>query len=412
MCEKSSNFGAENQFIYMNVKEITKRIYYVGVNDRATERFEAMWPLPFGVSYNSYLVDGGSKCALIDSVELDTFSSLAEHLKTTCGNRPIDYLVVNHTEPDHSGSIPVLLEKYPAMKIVCNKISADQIRGFYGVSDDNRFHVVADGDTLELGDKTLRFITTPMVHWPETMMTWCKEDKVLFTGDAFGCFGALNGIVTDDGMDEALFGHYTSEMYRYYSNIVAKYGKFVQGAIAKTVPFEIEYLCPTHGPVWRERAREVGAIYNKLSRWEPEEGAVVVFGSMYGNTAGLVDNICDALAAQGQRKIMVHNASKEELSEIISDCVRYKTIIIGSPTYSMDIFPPVAAVVRALAVREPKNKKVGVFGSFTWANGVIPKLTAAFTDMGLPPTATLVMKHARSGEIVADIEAFAKALTD
>ena len=395
----------------MNVKEISDGIFYVGVNDRTTGRFEAMWPLPYGVSYNSYLVMG-EKCALIDSVEIECCGALIDHLKEAHDGHPIDYLVINHMEPDHSGSIPVLLNRYPGMRLGCNSISKQQIKGFYHIEDDERFVVVADGDTLDLGGKTLRFFTTPMVHWPETMMTWCEEAGVLFTGDAFGCYGALNGFVTDDEMTDDERRLYLEEMYRYYSNIVAKYAKFVQRAIAKVGSLPFKYICSTHGPVWHEMIPDVVAVYDRLSRWEGEDGAVIVFGTMYGHTSELVDEICKALRRNGIHRISVMNANKEELSYIISDCVRYKTVIIGSPTYSMDIFPPVAALVRALAVRETQNKVVGTFGSFTWANGSLPKLNEAFEGMKLAPVAQLAMKQAYSPADDKQIEEFAKAIAE
>lgn len=392
----------------MNIIEITPAIRYVGVNDRSTPRFEQMWPLTYGVSYNSYLVCG-EKTALIDSVEIGEYDALMDNL-CEAGIDTVDYLVVNHMEPDHSGSIPVLLDRFPQMKIVCNKISAEQIKGYYHLKDISRLHVVADGDLLDLGGRTLQFVTTPMVHWPETMMTFCREDSVLFTGDAFGCFGALNGRYLDTQMSDAELETYFSEMYRYYACIVAKYGRFVQGAMGKTAALGYAWICPTHGPVWHRCIERVADIYRRLSLYEPEEGVTLIYGSMYGHTAELADRLCTALAAAGFRNIHVHNAANAELCDMITDCVRYGTIVIGSPTYSMDIFPPVAALLRALKVREMKNRVTAAFGSFTWAMGALPKITQELTDMGLAPSASMTMKHAYSCEIEEIINKFVNDL--
>ena len=225
----------------MKVRKITESVIYVGVNDRTTTRFEALWPLPYGVSYNSYVVRGSQATALIDSVEGGEFRSLIDNFCDLGKLRCPDFLVVNHTEPDHSGSIPLLLDRFPQLMLVCNKISAEQVKGFYHVPDD-RIRIVKDGDTLDLGGRTLRFVTTPMVHWPETMMTYLEEERVLFSGDAFGCFGALNGRFTDREMSSAELEVYFSEMNRYYSCIVGKYGKFVQAAMKKAGSLPIDYI--------------------------------------------------------------------------------------------------------------------------------------------------------------------------
>ena len=262
----------------MNIRAILPDIFYVGVNDREKHRFESLWPLPHGVSYNSYIVRS-HKTALIDSVEVRESLTLFSHLDEVLGGTEIDYLVVNHMEPDHSGSIPLLAAKYPEMKIVGNKQTVAMIGGFYGITDQERFVTVCDGDKLDLGEITLRFLMTPMVHWPETMMTFAEERRILFTGDAFGTFGALNGGIIDFETDTAL---YLEEAYRYYSNIVGKYGKFVQRAIEKTAPLAPEFICPTHGPIWHESIAEISAIYDRLSRYHSEPGTTIVYGSMYG----------------------------------------------------------------------------------------------------------------------------------
>lgn len=213
----------------MNFKEITTGVYYAGVNDRVTSHFEGLWPLPYGVSYNSYIVKGDSQLALIDTVRIDEVREFLSNIEQIAGDCSIDYLVINHMEPDHSGSIPEVVRAYPDIKIVTNAQAIGMVKGFYHI-DDDRFIEVKDGGTLDLGNRTLSFHMTPMVHWPETMMTYLADSKVLFSGDAFGTFGALNGGLIDTEMET---DWYFPEMYRYYSNIVGKYGMFVTRALTK-----------------------------------------------------------------------------------------------------------------------------------------------------------------------------------
>lgn len=260
------------------ITEISRNIHYVGVNDRTKHLFEGLWPLPLGVSYNSYLIVDKS-VVLIDTVDHCYTDLFFEKIKNILGERPIDYLVVNHMEPDHSASINDLCRVYPDIKIIGNSKTIGMIEGFYGIFD--KFHEVKDGDRLPLGEKVLTFYMTPMVHWPETMMTYCEDDKILFSGDAFGCFGTLDGGIIDYQMNTE---KYWDEMFRYYSNIVGKYGAPVQKALAKLSGIDIQIICSTHGPIWKEEIQKVISIYNKLSLYEGEEGVVIAYGSMYGNT--------------------------------------------------------------------------------------------------------------------------------
>ncbi len=373
----------------MNIREITKDVHYVGVNDRTTDRFEGLWPLPYGVSYNSYIVKGTEKVALIDTVEAGTISELINSLNSHLGEIQIDYIVVNHMEPDHSGGIPSIIAQYPQAKIVGNKQTIAMVKGFYHIADD-RFLEIKDGETLPLGGKTIRFVMTPMVHWPETMMSFVEEDGVLFSGDAFGAYGALNGGVIDSDMDTAW---YTDEMYRYYSNIVGKYGRFVQKALEKTTGLDIKYICSTHGPVWHERVAEIVGIYDRLSKYEPEAGVTIIYGSMYGNTATVAEAIARELNIRGVRNIKIHNASKSNLSYMISDAFRYEGLIVGAPTYSMHVFPPVEQFMIAMETREIKNKVLATFGSFTWASAANKGLLEYASKMKIDVVDHLEMKQ-------------------
>ena len=388
----------------MNIREITSGIYYTGVNDRVTDKFEGMWPLPYGVSYNAYLVRGSKGTALMDTVEITEVHEYLDAVERTLQGSTPDYLVVHHMEPDHSGSIPEVVRRWPDLKIVGNAQTVGMIKGFYHVDDDSRFVTVKDGDTIDLGNMNLLFRLTPMVHWPETMMTYVAERGVLFSGDAFGCFGALNGGLIDTEMDTTV---YWDEMYRYYSNIVGKYGRFVQQALQKLNGVTPEYICTTHGPVWHEKIAEVMGIYDRLSRYEGEDGVTIIYGSMYGNTAEVAEEIARGLAEAGVKNIRIHNASHSDMSYMISDAFRYKALIVGSATYSMTLFPPVRALLTALQVREVKNKVFAGFGSYTWAANVGKKEMDDFcAAAGLEMQGFVMMKQG----IDEDVRNSARAL--
>lgn len=387
----------------MNIREIADDVIYVGVNDRTTDRFEALWPLPNGISYNSYIIKGEDKTVLIDTVEIGEVRELLRSISNEIGSQKIDYLVVNHMEPDHSGGIPIVLDRFSEAKLIGNKQTIAMVKGYYGVADD-RFIEVKDGETIGLGGKTLRFVMTPMVHWPETMMTYIEESGVLFTGDAFGTFGALNGGVVDTEMDTSWYRY---EMYRYYSNIVGKYGRFVQKALEKIAGLNITYICSTHGPVWHEKIAEVVAICDKLSKYENEPGVTIIYGSMYGNTAEVAEEIGHQLAARGVRNIKIHNASKSNMSDMITDAFRYEGLIVGSATYSMHIFPPVEQFMIAMETREIKNKVLATFGSFTWASAALKGLNDYAAKIKIDVVDTLEMKQAANADTYAAISRLA-----
>lgn len=341
---------------------LTEDIHYVGVNDRRKHRFEGLWPLPAGVSYNSYLVTD-QKVALIDTVDACFFETFLRKVRAVLGNRSIDYLVINHMEPDHSGSISLLRHYYPNLQVVGNKKTLEMLAGYYGCQGPEPL-CVAEGSTLELGKHRLRFHLIPMVHWPETMVSYDETNGVLFSGDAFGCFGALNGGVTDTTINVSA---YWSEMERYYSNIVGKYGVPVQRALKKLEGLDLRMICSTHGPVWTEQIPAVVATYDRLSRYEGEPGVVVAYGSMYGNTEQMAETIAEELSLKGVRNIVMHDLSRSHLSYVLADIFRYNGLVLGAPTYNNGIYPPMKALLEALANRELKNRTVGVFGSFSWA---------------------------------------------
>jgi flavorubredoxin len=328
-----------------------------------------MWPLPYGVSYNSYLIDD-EQTALVDTVDVAFFEQYLKKIKSILGDRKLNYLIINHMEPDHSGAIRLIRQTYPEVVIVGNKQTFGMIEGFYGVTGEQL--LVKDGDSLALGHHNLKFYTTPMVHWPETMMTYDETEQILFSGDAFGCFGTLDGGVVDARINT---DRYWSEMERYYSNIVGKYGSAVQKALQKLSSLNISMICSTHGPIWTENIQRVVGIYDRLSRYEAEDGVVIAYGSMYGNTEQMAEVIADELSECGVRNIVMHNVSKSNASYIIADVFRYKGLIVGSPTYSGQIYPEVESLLQKIAIREVKGRLFGLFGSFTWAGMAVKRMT-------------------------------------
>lgn len=345
--------------------EITNGIHYVGVNDRHKHIFEGLWPLPYGVSYNSYII-ADEKIALVDTVEADFFTQYLDNIRSVIGDRPIDYIIVNHMEPDHSGSLTLIKKYYPNAKIVGNKKTFGMMQGFYRVGNDADGDTieVKNGDTLQLGSHTLAFTLVPMVHWPETMVTLDTTANVLFSGDAFGCFGALNGAYIDAEMNCDI---YWDEMLRYYSNIVGKYGTPVQQALKKLAGVQMDYICSTHGPVWHEHIERVVGMYDRLSRYEGADGLVIAYASMYGNTERAAEVIARAASEAGVKNIIMHDVSRTHHSYIIADTFRYRALILGAPTYNNGLYPQMESLLSELAGRGMKNRLLGWFGSFSWA---------------------------------------------
>ena len=349
--------------------EITNGIHYVGVNDRHKHIFEGLWPLPYGVSYNSYII-ADEKIALVDTVEADFFTQYLDNIRSVIGDRPIDYIIVNHMEPDHSGSLTLIKKYYPNAKIVGNKKTFGMMQGFYRVGNDADGDTleVKNGDTLQLGSHTLAFTLVPMVHWPETMVTLDTTANVLFSGDAFGCFGALNGAYIDAEMNCDI---YWDEMLRYYSNIVGKYGTPVQQALKKLAGVKIDYICSTHGPVWHEHIERVVGMYDRLSRYEGADGLVIAYASMYGNTERAAEVIARAASEAGVKNIIMHDVSRTHHSYIIADIFRYRALLLGAPTYNNGLYPQMESLLSELAGRDMKNRLLGWFGSFSWAGKAV-----------------------------------------
>lgn len=349
---------------------ITPSIYWVGMNDRETDLFEGLWSLPHGVAYNAYVVKG-QKTALIDTVKSSFMGEYLDKVEAILQGEPIDYLIVNHMEPDHSGSISLLRKIHPNIKLVGNAKTIDMIKAFYGI-DENLIEV-KEGDTLDLGGHKLLFSMIPMVHWPESMVTYDITEKILFSNDAFGGFTALEGGIFDDEVD---MEYYESEILRYYANIVGRYSSSTQKAITKVRSLDLKTICPSHGPILRSNPWQVVNLYDKWSRHETEEGVVVAYGSMYGNTKKMTDAIARTLSEQGIRKIIIHDVGRSSLSFMVRDIWRFRGLILGSCTYNTELFPPMGNLCRTLTNKMMKNRLLGLCGSYSWSRGALAELQA------------------------------------
>ncbi|AOY74923.1 FprA family A-type flavoprotein [Clostridium formicaceticum] len=354
----------------INTVEVTKNIHYVGVNDRETHLFENLWPLDKGVSYNAYLIND-DKVAVIDTVKNTKMDAFMDKIEGIIGDKSVDYLIINHMEPDHSGAIKAVRERYPNVMLVGNKKTFEFLENFYGKMDN--YYIIDDGDTLDLGEHQLKFYLTPMVHWPETMMTYEVTNKVLFSADAFGGFGTLDGGIFDD---EVNLEFYTDEIRRYYSNIVGKYGAMVQKALKKLTEaaIDINVIAPTHGPVWRTNPSCIIDYYDRWSKAETQEGVVIVYGSMYGNTQKMADFIARKLSEKGIKNIRIYDASKTHVSYIISDIWRFKGVVLGSCAYNTGLFPSMETVVHKIENSQLKNRYLGIFGTASWSGGGVSTL--------------------------------------
>ncbi|MEJ5365781.1 MAG: FprA family A-type flavoprotein [Desulfosoma sp.] len=342
---------------------IAPETYWVGVNDHETDLFEALWPLPYGVSYNAYLVVD-QKVALIDAVK---GHFLAEHLhrirQVLRPGQSVDYLVINHMEPDHTGAIQILRSVFPDMTLVGNKKTLEMLEAFYGTCAPCR--QVGDGDVLDLGAHKLRFFLTPMVHWPETMMTFDLTTGVLFSGDAFGGFGTVDQGLFDDEIDGELMH---GEMLRYFTNIVARYGKMVLKAVDKLRELTFHVVAPTHGAVWRKDPSLPVRLYERWSLQETDPTVVVAYGSMYGNTYRLAEAVARALTERGVSPL-VHDVARTHASFVIADIWTSKGLILACPTYNTGLFPPMETLLGFLENKLLQNRLLGLVTSYAWAGG-------------------------------------------
>lgn len=335
---------------------ITKDIKYVGVNDHKVDLFEGQYKVPRGISYNSYAVID-EKIAIMDTVDVNFTHEWLDNIQNTLGNRVPDYLVVQHMEPDHSANIVSFIKAYPDAKIVSSAKAFSMMKNFFGTDFEDRRIVVGEGDTLNLGEHTLTFVTAPMVHWPEVIVTYDSKDKVLFSADGFGKFGALD-------IDEP----WADEARRYYIGIVGKYGAQVQSLLKKASGLEIDFICPLHGPVLKENLAYYINLYNTWSSYQPEEeGIVIAYTSIYGNTKKAVIQLEEKLKGNGCPKVVVYDLARCDMSSAVSDAFRYNKLVLATTTYNADIFPFMREFIDHLTQRDFQNRTVALIENGSWS---------------------------------------------
>ncbi len=365
----------------MKCISISNNIYYAGVNDRRKHLFENNWPLPYGVSYNSYLIKD-TRSALIDTIEYGSNDNYLNKIEELLGGNRLDYLIVNHMEPDHSSMIECVLHRFPEVRIVGNAQTQKILNHYFNIPDESLL-IVKDGETLDLGEHKLSFHFIPWVHWPETMVTYDQTTCTLFSCDAFGGFGTLDGSIFDDGND--FEGHYLPEMRRYYSNIVGKYSNMVQKAFAKLQGMEIRTIAPSHGLVWRKNPGKVLECYSKWCNWESERGVVIAYASMYGNTGQMADYIGSLLGEKGI-PVRTYDVSKTPVSYILSDIWKYRGLVLGTCAYNTFMHPMMHHLCNEIKLVAPKNKVLSIFGSSSWNGAGVKDLIKFVPEMGMEIT--------------------------
>lgn len=360
-------------------RKVTNDLYWVGGSDRRLELFENLFPIPRGVSYNSYLLLD-EKTVLFDTVDNSIGRQFLDNITALLNGRALDYLVVNHMEPDHCSMIADLMLRYPDMQIIGNAKTFPMIRQFYALNLDSKTIAVKEGDTFSSGTHTFRFLMAPMVHWPEVMLTYDETDKVLFSADAFGTFGALNGAIFNDEID--FDRDWLDDARRYYTNIVGKYGMQVQNVLKKASALDIRFICPLHGPIWRNNLAYLLEKYDIWSSYRPEvKGVMIAYASMYGNTENLANVLACKLADAGITNLTIHDVSRSDVSELIADSFKYSHIVLASPTYNGGVYPAMSNLLEDMNALGIKNRTVAVLGNGTWAPTSAKLMEARLAEM-------------------------------
>lgn len=347
------------------VRQITEDCWWLGASDRRLALFENVYPIPQGISYNSYLVLD-EKTVLLDTADAAVGKQFFENLEHLLAGRKLDYVIVNHMEPDHAATLDELLRRFPEVQIVGNAKTLTMIGQFFDGDVSGQFVSVKEGETLTTGRHTFTFVMAPMVHWPETMVTYDAQEKILFSADAFGTFGALNGNIF---ADEVNFERdWLDDARRYYANIVGKYGVQVQNLLKKAAGLDIQYLCPLHGPIWQENIGWFVEKYQRWGSWMPEEQAVViVYGSIYGHTQNAAEILAAQLAEKGVRNITMYDASKTDPSYLVSEAFRCSHLVVASATYNAGIYTPIETFLLELKAHALQNRTVALIENGTWA---------------------------------------------
>lgn len=384
------------------VKAIHPDLYWVGANDRRLALFENVYPISRGVSYNSYvLLD--EKTVLLDTVDKSVSDQFFENVAHVLNGRRLDYLIVNHMEPDHCGTIEQLVLRYPEVKIVCNAKTVQMIKQFFTFDIDSRAVLVKEMDTLCTGRHTLAFVMAPMVHWPEAMVTYDTTDKVLFSADAFGTFGAINGNLFADEVNFET--EYLDDTRRYYTNIVGKYGTQVQTLLRKAATIDIQTICPLHGPVWRKNIGWFIDKYVKWSTYTPEENAVMIaYASVYGNTANVADILASKLADAGVRNVKVYDVSNTHPSVLVAEAFRCSHLVFASTTYNAGIFVTMETLLHDIVAHNLQNRTVALIENGTWAptaGGLMRKLLSGLRGIDILEDSLTVRSSLKEDQLEA-----------
>lgn len=354
------------------MEKVTDTIINVGVNDYDIDLFEGQYDLDEGMAYNSYVIMD-DKIAILDTVDSDVTEEWMKNLKKTLGKKEPDYLVVHHMEPDHSGSILDLVEKYPNITIVTSAKAVDLLKQFAGQEINQEIKVVTEGDTLELGSHTLNFIAAPMVHWPEVLMSYESSEKVLFSADAFGKFG------TRDADED-----WACEARRYYFNIVGKYGMQVQNVLKKAAELDIQIICPLHGPVLDENLGYYLDLYNTWSSYEPEDhGVFICYASIHGHTAEAAEKLVEVLEGTGEETVAIADLTDEDIHECVEDAFRYDRLVLAASSYDAGVFPPMEDFLRRLKHKNYQNRKVYLIENGSWAPSAARAMKAILDEMNV-----------------------------
>ncbi len=393
------------------IKKVTDNLFWIGANDRTTERFESVYPIPEGVSYNAYVLIDKDKTVLFDTVDFSCCRQFSENLAAVLDGRKLDYIVVNHMEPDHAASFESTANAYPEATIVCNSKIATMMGQYFTTDFSDRFHLVKEGDSLTINDHVLNFVMAPLVHWPEVMMTYDSTDKTLFSADAFGTFGTLNGKLFNDEFD--FDRDLIDSARRYYCNIVGKYGKQVQNVLKKAAGLDIQRICPLHGPVWRS---DLGYFIEKHDLWssykEEKKGIVIIYTSMYGGTQNMAEIFAAGLNDRGITEITMYDAAKTHPSYLIADIFKYSHFAIASPTYTGEIHPVIETLLMEMEHLTVRGKTAAIMENGSWAPASGKKIKAKLENMKditiLEPTVTI--KSTMKAEQCEDMEALLDAM--
>ncbi len=395
-----------------NTRKVTDDIVWVGCNDRRLTLFENLFPIPRGVSYNSYLVMD-EKVTLLDTVDVCALQQFMENIDYVLDGKEIDYLIVQHMEPDHGAGIQEMMRRFPNMKIVANAKTIQMIGQFFDLPQEDRVVLVKEGDTLTTGTHTFRFVMAPMVHWPEVMVTYEESEKVLFSADAFGTFGALNGNIFSDELE--FDKEWLADTRRYYANIVGKYGMQTQALLKKAAGLDIQLICSLHGPIWRENLSYIIEKYDKWSKYEPEDKEVVIiYGSVYGHTEQAVDALAGKLAEKGIRHIAAYDVSTTHVSELIAEIFRASHIVIACATYNGGIYPPMENLLNDMKALSVQKRTVALMDNGTWAPTAGKQIVKKLEEMKEMELLTqqLSIKSVLKNDREAELEAFAQQIID